>query len=170
MEGEGGDPPADEARVDTLTGGVDDAPALVAEAAGLGRELHPFRSRPGREVGGADAAAFEAHADLARPGDGDRRLLNLEPAWAREHDCPHGRRRCGWPFCELDGHGSGGQGVGGRPASGNSALGLVEPADGGPEAQLHRGGGLPPQDGRGLGDVGAAALRIVGRERLVDDA
>src|SRR3546814_10103108 len=40
-----------------LPDGIDNAPALMAERARLQREALPFRSRPGGEVGGADAAS-----------------------------------------------------------------------------------------------------------------
>ncbi len=90
--GECGDPIAHREPLHPLAHRVDHAPALMAEAARLGRELHPFRAFPGGQVGGADAAAFQAHPHLSRAGLGQRHLIDPDHAGRSHHRRPHARR------------------------------------------------------------------------------
>ena len=80
------------ARSEALDAGserVDRAPALVAERARLGRELHPVGTRPRLEVRCADPAAFEPHAHFARAGLGNGNVLDLGNSCGAQHRRGH---------------------------------------------------------------------------------
>ncbi len=117
VERERRDATTDQVRIDAFSGRIDHAPAFVAEAARLGGELHPLRPRPWRQIGGADAAAFEPHAHLAGTRRGDIDLSQLQPARAGEHRGAHGGGPGDRAFADdLHVHGSGCQCGGGRAA------------------------------------------------------
>ena len=75
-----GDAVADRQPCHAVAQRIDNTPTLVPERPGFSRELHPLRSRPGREVGGADATAFEADAYLPQPRFRPRHLFDADPA------------------------------------------------------------------------------------------
>ena len=80
---------ADAQPLDAVAERVDRAPGLVPEGARLGREGHPVRPGPGRQVRGAHPAALQPQAHLPGAGHGARHLVDADAPGPGEDRRPH---------------------------------------------------------------------------------
>ena len=80
---------ADAQPLDAVAERVDRAPGLVPEGARLGRERHPVRPGPGRQVRGAHPAALQPQAHLPGAGHRARHLVDAHPPGPGEDRRPH---------------------------------------------------------------------------------
>src|SRR3954452_22048861 len=75
---------------------IDDSPTFVPEPAGLSGKSHPFRSRPHREIGCANAASLHANAHLAGSWFGPAYHLDTDFTGCRNNSCAHGTDNRGY--------------------------------------------------------------------------